>query len=515
MQFSLKKISNLFSVPITPILASIYPVLFLAAANWDQIKYRDIGRSLTFCILFGIVLLLVCRCLMQTWQKAAMLGTVLSIIFFSYGHIYQFIEIKKIALLQHQKITLGISFILAVISFWLLRKAKQVTSLLQYANLIITGFCLFSLIQIWPLITGFFSESFYRPEKPISTNLASADLPDVYLLILDGYPRDDVSKEVLKFDNSSFTNDLKAMGFYVAECSQSNYNYTKLSIESMLNLKYINEVPDNSNSLQARLTNKNLVYNLKHSKFRKKLESLGYNTVAFETGYAFTEVADSTFYYPINTDKLIPNKFESIFINTTILYARYDLDTLLSGTVYKENARNKELEKNYLIYSYELNQNAMKNLRKSVNDIKGPKFVFAHLMLTHYPFVMKPDGSMNDRNVYDTKSLARQFPLINSYLLNLVKAIQSDKQRPSIIIIMGDHGYRLFDRIILQNYLSVYAPPEVNRRMYPTITPINLFRIIMTEVYGEDYPLVDDKSFTTATGGGSILTEHINTCEAK
>ncbi len=506
--------SNFLSIPITSILASLYPVLFLAAANWDQVKYRDIGRSITVSILLGLIFLLFCRLFVQSWKKAALLGSVLALLFFSYGHTYQYIEASNIKWLEHHKLFFAIYLTIFIISLWLIRKAIKVDSLTLYLNIVLAGFCLFSIVKIWPVISGYVSESFYKPVRSIAQS-NQQELPDVYLLVLDGYPRDDISKEVLNLDNSGFTNDLRNMGFYVADCSQSNYNYTKLSLDSMLNMEYIKEAPDKTDPLQFQRTNNAIVDRLKHSKFRSTLENLGYKTAAFETGYAFTEIADSDYYYPLVTDKIILNKFESMLVNTTIFYPRYDFNTWITGKTYKENVKKKELDKNLVIYSYELNRFVMRKVSASVTDLPGPKFILAHMMVTHYPYVMKPDGTINEQDVYETKSLAKQLPYINDYLINLVKSIKSESENTPIIIIMGDHGYRLNEQIILKNYLSVHAPQSILDRMYPTITPINLFRIIMTEVYGQDYPLVEDRSFITTTVGDPNLREFPGGCPVK
>ena len=51
--------------------------------------------------------------------------------------------------------------------------------------------------------------------------------------------RADNLKVVYGFDNTAFIKDLSQRGFYVANCSQSNYAYTELSLASSLNANYL------------------------------------------------------------------------------------------------------------------------------------------------------------------------------------------------------------------------------------------------------------------------------------
>ena len=63
-----------------------------------------------------------------------------------------------------------------------------------------------------------------------------SQLRDVYYIILDAYGRSDILSNTLGYDNSDFLSKLEGMGFYVAECAQSNYAKTDLSLSSSLNI---------------------------------------------------------------------------------------------------------------------------------------------------------------------------------------------------------------------------------------------------------------------------------------
>ena len=82
----------------------------------------------------------------------------------------------------------------------------------------------------------------WTPETSLLPLDSQADKPDVYYIILDTYARADRIETELGFDNSGFITELEEMGFYVADCSRSNYNNTHNSIVSSLNMSYLPEL---------------------------------------------------------------------------------------------------------------------------------------------------------------------------------------------------------------------------------------------------------------------------------
>ena len=79
-----------------------------------------------------------------------------------------------------------------------------------------------------------------KQEEVLNTSYQGAeDLPDFYLIILDGHTRSDVLKARFEYDNASFVQQLSELGFYVANCGQSNYASTKLSLVSAMYVDYI------------------------------------------------------------------------------------------------------------------------------------------------------------------------------------------------------------------------------------------------------------------------------------
>ena len=79
-------------IPFYPILFGIYPVLALAAFNIAQIDFSLIYRALALSFVMAWLLFLALRLVMRNWMKAALLTLLLLILFFTYGHVYNFLR---------------------------------------------------------------------------------------------------------------------------------------------------------------------------------------------------------------------------------------------------------------------------------------------------------------------------------------------------------------------------------------------------------------------------------------
>jgi hypothetical protein len=66
-----------------------------------------------------------------------------------------------------------------------------------------------------------------------------ADPPDIYILIVDGYARNDVLASDYDYSNSVFIDELESADFFVAKESKSNYSLTHYSIASILSMGYV------------------------------------------------------------------------------------------------------------------------------------------------------------------------------------------------------------------------------------------------------------------------------------
>jgi hypothetical protein len=94
-----------------------------------------------------------------------------------------------------------------------------------------------------------------------------------------------------------------------------------------------------------------------------------------------------------------------------------------------------------------------------------------------------------------------QIVYLNSKVLEVVDQILATSDQPPVIIIQGDHGATIdyqgkgIDKTLRLGILNAYYLPGVHQDLiYPTITPVNTFRLIFNVYFNGGYELLEDKS---------------------
>jgi hypothetical protein len=322
--------------------------------------------------------------------------------------------------------------------------------------------------------------------------------PDVYYIILDAYTREDTLQAMYGFDNREFIENLEGLGFYVPECSQSNYPATYYSLLSALNMEFV----QSSLKLSEITSEEKLASFLLNNNFRKFLEEQGYNIVAFESGAYWSEFKDADYYlsFEESSEKWLGDwiavnvitDFEILLLETTLVSVLEDSDIFDSQFKVTE----ARYQKKRMIIQYSLEQ------LKYVHNIPGPKFVFAHVLSPHRPFIFGPNGEelIPDDEPKDDLDYAEgytnQVTFINSQIFPVLKSIIRESKTPPIIILQGDHGPSTsygtspeFRATILNAY---YLPGDGDKHLNPDTSPINSFRIVLNHYFNADLELLED-----------------------
>lgn len=502
-----KTLKSFSQLPVYLLLFSIYPPLALFAENIKEVEFSVVLRPIVFSILVACFLFLILWLALKDWQKAAVASLFMQLLFFSYGHVYNFIknaDLLGINIGRH-RILIVVYLILACAGIWLIiKKAKSLRDLTGTMNLITLAMVGFSIIQIGSFY--FKSGDLSQQNKDAgSENQATLKVPDpapdVYYIILDMYTRSDVLMSDFNYDNSWFIDELKKIGFYVAECSRSNYYQTELSLSSSLNMDYLENLDPTLTPKTSNLDS--LPSLLKQSRVRHLLEEAGYKSVAFETGYYWDSWTTADHYLKPSSKSGILRQvtpFESLFLKTTAALILTDSEAALSRSLASSinNPFGEFIDRQRFI----LDQ------METVATLSGPKFVFAHIMLPHFPFIFQADGSIqsdqryySERNTPVDESFYRegytaQTQFVSTRMIKILQNILEQSSRPVIIVIQGDHGAREPYRSAI---LNAYYLPGGNSSLYPTISPVNTFRIIFDQEFGENHVLLADRSFESNT----------------
>jgi hypothetical protein len=483
--------SKLFNAPWYPVAISTYPVVTLLASNTGQVNLGAGLRPLAVSILFSMLLFFVVWLFFKNIHKAAFLTTLLLALFFTYGHAYM--AIQKEWPDADYTIWLGIAWAILFVVFivWASRPKLTFVSAAATFNTVALALLVMSIAQIDFGGGGGGVHRLGAENAPVQEDLvAPADPPDVYFFLLDSYARSDLLKSAYGFDNSEFDHALEERGFYVASCSQSNYVRTEISLGSSLNMQYLQDL---DKAFVPESTKRSVLWNaLKHSAVRYNFETMGYETVNFATGFDWLEIRDVDHFMSPPAISSGMNDFEGLFLRTTL--ARYAQDL---GWV----------DPDYILgVGFRDRFNHVFNNIDTITEMPQPTFSYIHLISPHPPCVFDPEGNptyppdfWNEQRMYPAnlyqKGYLNQLPYLNKNILEAVDTILANSETAPIIIIQSDHGPWLLPKDKrMRNFTAIYFPGHSDV-LYPTITPVNIFRLVFNTYFGGKYDILEDVSY--------------------
>jgi hypothetical protein len=126
--------------------------------------------------------------------------------------------------------------------------------------------------------------------------------------------------------------------------------------------------------------------------------------------------------------------------------------------------------------------------------------------MPHPPFVFGPNGEhtnpadfWNEKKLYPRDKFiigyTNQLTFLNRKILEAVDTIIAESNTPPIIILQGDHGPWLQPNPQHFFILNAYYIPGHKTDLYPTISPVNSFRIVFNDYFGGDYKILKDITY--------------------
>ncbi len=494
------------------ILLSLYPSLALLAHNIFEVSPSKVYRPLIISIAFTLVVSVIAYVFFKNWDKAGIATSLFVVLFFSYGHFYNYIQSWEIAgfLIGRHRFLLSLWAFLFIFGIIRLSRSASINekaiSFVRQISLILLFFPVFELGTY--VFSQWQARQYVNPQSVFPTDYVPKKRPDVYFIVLDMYGRSDVLEDVFHYDDEPFLNRLDDMGFFIAQCSRSNYPTTETSLTATLNMNYL---PSLDNSFSEADVNLPLLHRfLENNTVFRTFKELGYQTIAFETGYEWSELRSADTFYVHHSGAT--NSFEELLIRNSLFLVLDDF-----GYLDLLNLTSDEKKYSSVMYSLE-------SLRK-IPEMEEPTFVVAHIMLPHPPFVFGADGTFDvvpphykeGENYYTlddfTLGVQNQTAFIENVIPGLVLDLLEKSAEPPIIIIQGDHGFRMVpDKEQYLANLSAYYFPEPKPDLNQFITPVNNFRMIFHTYFGADLNNLSDKSFFWEGSSGNFVEIKDNDC---
>ena len=483
-------------LPFYPLVVASLPVVSVFAANLAYVPASQVVRPLAVALAGVALLTLVLGLILRSAARGAAAAAAVAICVFGYGW-FESLFYRAVDGIFKPLPAWGVgTAVLAGLAAWGGRRTRPLNVLAAFVALLSLANLGFGLVRSARLAAR-------APRADLSAAKDGGVKPDVFYVILDGHGRTDSLRRAIGVDDSAFVAGLRKRGFFVADESHSNYCQTELSLASSLNMDTIPSLlPKVDPSTIERAPLAGLADD---NEVARRFRAQGYRFVAVTSGFPPLRFTSA--------DLRIGGRWGGSMVESTLLamtpFARGEADI---GSQFDSRRRNL--------------LDAFGNLGSLGVPAAAPRLVVAHVLAPHPPFVFRADGSPQrqvgaygywDGDDYTTfaggtqadyrRGYAGQAAWADAKTLEAIDRIRAaaDPARPPIIIVQGDHGSKVG---LAQNSLAktdlhecfpilnaYLVPPAVRKDLRPTITPINSFRVLLRDLFGDELPDLPDRSW--------------------
>jgi hypothetical protein len=465
--------------------------------NFGLIDFRDCLLLLATYLIAAISIYLLGWVLLKNHLKASLLAGFLLSFYLFFGAIDYFFKAHLFFLSRYMVIMPLFFILVCCLAVYLKKTSNPLLKLSFFINILLLIYLAVDIAGLgWKLLHPNADKLAIYGGDNKNNYKACVDCgnPDIYFLIFDEYSSTISLQQTFNYNNNGLDSFLLERGFSLQTHSHSNYNFTPLSMASILNLNYISGLKNASAvSLQDYAQSINLIRNNEVIRF---LSSRHYDIV----NYSVFDLAGNP---TLVESSLLPVKTRLITEQT--LYNRMLHD--IGWNLYEGKFEIKWLSKN-LIFGNLNNNNKIFALVKKESSLKTvhPRFVYAHLVMPHAPFYYDRNFQLRDKELlaaertgYHINSYLGYIPYTNSKLKELIDTIQKNTNHSAVIILMGDHGYRAETGTAshshhFENLNAVYFPNRDYRFLTDSITGVNQFRVILNTLFKQDLPLLKDSA---------------------
>jgi hypothetical protein len=353
---------------------------------------------------------------------------------------------------------------------WVLRTPRALLTTRRYLDAVSALLLALTLVTV-----------FRAPPQPVIRpgDLANTPMdvggqpPDIYYILTDAYTSPESLKSYWDYDDSAFVNGLTSLGFHVLKNAHSNATFTPICLSTYLNMNYPTAPPRNWSIVSQVAWFCQII---RQAEAPLRLKASGYDVRSLSI---FDVAGQRRLYsYPGISDPSLGS----------VLWGRLAL-----GMLWNSHSWAGWGDKNLKLFSL---------LPRIAAERTGkPKFVYAHLLIPHSPYLFDEKGRRILRGMPGDQDrpedYLRQLIYANTLITNAVAGILKNSQTPPIIIIQGDHGYRYLpgshrnkEATTILN--ALYLPGPTENWLYPGITPVNTFRVLFNHYFGQHYRYLPD-----------------------
>jgi hypothetical protein len=326
--------------------------------------------------------------------------------------------------------------------------------------------------------------------------------PDIIHIVFDGLGRLDELGRSYGLDAPRIATALRAQNMQFNDAAVANYSQTYPAVAAMLSMDYLDEAVRRARSGNDRRIAETIIHD---STVIRALKARGYTFTLLSSGYeALVDhpQADDGIYGPTLFDQ-----FESYLLPRTMLRI------VPASALTYEPQRRRTMELLAALEDFE--------------PADHPRFVLAHVLLPHPPFLFMADGrdvtpagvfSIQDGNAFPGTSTAyRQgYAQQARFVFLELERLLARWQRlspPPIVIVHGDHGpglgydIRTPERSNMRGRMRIFLGVQGDARIGPIGSPVNIYRQLFRAVFGADLMALPDRSFVSSWARPYDFTE--------
>ncbi len=406
-----------------PLAGFVIPcILFLSLwrSNANRLGHEDALPTGLGLLAIFLVLLLALRVWAKSWLRAGMMLGVLG--------AYIFYAPSLTRMLASPWIEAAALAIAGLIAFDLMRRIPPQTGALERTNAMV------NLVAV-PLVLLFAAQAVAtdrlletkRPDAaapfPAFEARVDENSPDVWHFVMDRYGNREALARVYGYDNGPFLAALRERGFIVGDDAFANYQRTGHSLASTLNASYLEPLAERETPVGGDWVP---IYRaMRDNRALQFFNQADYTTIFAGTWW--------------NPSRRNPSADENINLRDMPELARLLAEQSVPGRALDlarlpyGNARHDQCVRE---------QHKFEALRElTVRDER--KYVFAHFLLPHPPYVINADGSCRPLAAAEAatrrQNYVGQLEYANRELLATIDAILSGP-RPATIILQADEG---------------------------------------------------------------------------
>ncbi len=490
-------------VPFYPWLFAAFPVIRLYAENVVDVEIGEVVAPLAFALLATTGAMLLLGLLLRDARRAAIVVSAVLLPVLSFGLLHDALPatlgIGPVALLALCAVGVVLAIVIA------LRARGQLGSITAALNGLTAVLLAFVVI---PAASGIRDTlaTHERPTTRIDVGATAAGAQpgrDIYHIVLDRYGSQRSFETGFGIDDGDFMAWLQGQGFQVLDAAHANYSWTSLSLAATLGMTSLDDI------VQAAG---------RDSRNTAPLDDLARDSRAGsflqELGYTYYHVA--SWFDQTQVSNIADHAYRPKHVATfgSMLYDLSIAPTLLresqSGKIDHETRHAAAAQYDFAVLD-------------DIREEPGPKYVFAHILLPHPPYVFLEDGTFDTNGATMASQLAYTNTMLRRFLEPLL-ALPED-ERP-IIILQGDEGSypgRLVseqldwdwdeatgDELITKyGILNAWYLPgaEGEAPLAADLTAINTYPELFRRAFGADIPDLPDRIYASDKDRPYALTD--------